>query len=118
MKRLQVPLAFVCKYLYRECLLLSTFFFWFSSNNYHTFFRSSAHTRNQVKLSLLLIPSLAFLATHYLSHSTYLLNMQFLAGLAAAGLIASAAALPQQVDAKSLDLTTTTETKVRDDIPG
>jgi len=43
--------------------------------------------------------------------------MQFLAGLAAVGLIAGAAALPQQVDAKSLDLTTTTETKVRDDIP-
>ena len=43
--------------------------------------------------------------------------MQFLAGLAAVGLIAGAAALPQQVDAKSLDLTTTTETKVRDDMP-
>jgi len=43
--------------------------------------------------------------------------MQFLAGFAAVGLIAGAAALPQQVDAKSLDITTTTETQVLDDLP-
>jgi hypothetical protein len=44
--------------------------------------------------------------------------MQFLAGLAAVGLIAGAAALPQQVDAKSIDSVTTTETKVLGQLPG